>query len=328
MKAGTAYTDAPQDKAVVYFTPIVDTRVFLRVYSLSGTLTAYAPSMSSNYSSTWANIAQVGSSAIVNPWTLSGTNTYNTTGNVGIGTSSPTSRLNIAGGGVRIASGLGNSSTRPSVNTSTIGNYEIRGVGGGASQVDAQDDGFLRLSAGGGTNAIQQSSIDLSGYSATVPDMNSNIVMRTAGTERVRIDNSGNVNMTGKLNIGDPTGNVSTKLVGRVTAGTFLTFENLKFSVTTTGQRGLSIATVSGSVNLYVEGKYNNASNTIYGSRTDTAITYSTSPSGSLFGWGFNSAGDTIIYHFTDPDNSRMYRVTLIIMPSYINNFIAIERLF
>ncbi len=328
MKAGTAYTDAPQDKAVVYFTPIVDTRVFLRVYSLSGTLTAYAPSMSSNYSSTWANIAQVGSSAIVNPWTLSGTNTYNTTGNVGIGTSSPTSRLNIAGGGVRIASGLGNSSTRPSVNTSTIGNYEIRGVGGGASQVDAQDDGFLRLSAGGGTNAIQQSSIDLSGYSATVPDMNSNIVMRTSGTERVRIDNSGNVNMTGKLNIGDPTGNVSTKLVGRVTAGTYLTFENLKFSVTTTGQRGLSIATVSGSVNLYVEGKYNNASNTIYGSRTDTAITYSTSPSGSLFGWGFNSAGDTIIYHFTDPDNSRMYRVTLIIMPSYINNFISIERLF
>ncbi len=34
-------------------------------------------------------VKQIGSSAIVNPWTLSGTNTYNTTGNVGIGTSSP-----------------------------------------------------------------------------------------------------------------------------------------------------------------------------------------------------------------------------------------------
>lgn len=89
MKAGSAFTDAPQDKAVVYFTPTVDTRVFLRVYSLSGTLTAYAPSISSNYSSSWANITQIGSSAIVNPWTLSGTNTYNTLGNVGIGTSSP-----------------------------------------------------------------------------------------------------------------------------------------------------------------------------------------------------------------------------------------------
>ena len=193
MKAGTAYTDAPQDKAVVYFTPTVDTRVFLRVYSLSGTLTAYAPSTSSNYSSSWANISQIGSSAFVSPWTLSGSNTYNTSGNVGIGTNNPTSLLNIAGGGVRIASGLGNTSSRPSVNTSTIGNYEIRGVGGGTSQNDTQDDGFLRLSAGGGTNAIQQSSIDLSGYSNTVSDMNSNIVMRTAGVERLRIDNSGNL---------------------------------------------------------------------------------------------------------------------------------------
>ncbi|MFY9163314.1 hypothetical protein [Aquirufa antheringensis] len=36
-----------------------------------------------------ANITQIGSSAIINPWTLSGTNTSNTTGKVGIGTSSP-----------------------------------------------------------------------------------------------------------------------------------------------------------------------------------------------------------------------------------------------
>jgi hypothetical protein len=97
MKAGNAYTDAPQDKAVVYFTPTVDTRVFLRVYNLLGTLTAYAPSLSTNYASTWASIQQVGSSATVNPWTLSGTNTYNTTGNVGIGTSSPTEKLEVSG---------------------------------------------------------------------------------------------------------------------------------------------------------------------------------------------------------------------------------------
>ena len=110
MKAGTAYTDAPQDKAVVYFTPIVDTRVFLRVYSLSGTLTAYAPSMSSNYSSTWANISQVGSSAFVNPWILSGTNTFNTTGNVGIGTSTPTEKLEVSGN-VKATNFLGTASS-------------------------------------------------------------------------------------------------------------------------------------------------------------------------------------------------------------------------
>ena len=97
MKAGQAYTDAPQDKAVVYFTPTVDTRVFLRVYNLSGTLTAYAPSLSTNFASTWASIQQVGSSAIINPWTLSGTNTYNTRGNVGIGNSAPTAALDVTG---------------------------------------------------------------------------------------------------------------------------------------------------------------------------------------------------------------------------------------
>jgi hypothetical protein len=250
----------------------------------------------------------------------------NTNGRLGIGTNNPTARLNVAGGGVKLATGFGNSTNRPSLTTSNIGSYEIRGVGSIASntQNDSADDGFLRLSAGGGTSVSSQSSIDISGFS-TIPDMSNNIVMRTNGTERLRIDNGGNVNVTGKLNVSDPTGNVSTKLVGRVTAGTFLSFENLRFSVTTYEPRGLSIATGSGSVNLYVEGRYNNGAT--YGNRTAGVVTYSTTPSGSPFGWGFNSSGDTIIYHLTDADNSRLYRVTLIIMPSYINNFICVERL-
>ena len=113
-------------------------------------------------------------------------------GNVGLGTASPTARLNLDGGGMRIFAGFNNSTTRPALSTSTIGNYEIRGVGGGggSTQADGADDGFLRLSAGGGSSSSVQSSIDLSGYS-NVTDMNRNIVMRTSGTERLRINSDG-----------------------------------------------------------------------------------------------------------------------------------------
>ena len=116
-------------------------------------------------------------------------------GNVGIGTLSPTAKLNLVGGGIRIHDGFSNSTARPALTTTTIGAFEIRGVGSGGSgttQSDGSDDGFLRLSAGGGTNANAQSSIDISGFSSTA-DMNNNIVFRTSGTERLRIDSNGNL---------------------------------------------------------------------------------------------------------------------------------------
>lgn len=115
-------------------------------------------------------------------------------GNVGIGTSSPTAKLNLVGGGIRIHNGFSNATTRPALNTGTIGAYEIRGVGssGGTTQADGGDDGFLRLSAGGGNNTNAQASIDISGYS-TLPEMNNNIVFRTTGVERMRLDLSGNL---------------------------------------------------------------------------------------------------------------------------------------
>ena len=330
MKAGTAYTDAPQDKAVVYFTPIVDTRVFLRVYSLSGTLTAYAPSMSSNYSSTWANISQVGSSAFVNPWILSGTNTFNTTGNVGIGTATPTSKLNIEGGGVKLATGFGNSTNRPSLNTSSIGNYEIRGVGSitGTAQNDIADDGFIRLSAGGGTSVSSQSSIDISGFS-TVSDMSNNIVMRTAGTERVRIDNSGNVNITGKINVTDPSGNVVKKVAGFVNAGDYIVLDNLKVRVAPSGNRSLQVATVSGTYTVFgsdIFGANGAGGTTIH---ENGKLTITTNPAylnaGLHFAWG----GYTDNWTIMDTNSFIAWRITCIFGNNYgaYANFISIERL-
>ena len=115
-------------------------------------------------------------------------------GNFGIGMANPTAKLNLVGGGIKIHNGFSNNTARPALNAAGIGNYEIRGVGSitGSTQEDLGDDGFLRLSAGGGTNVSAQSSIDLSGFS-TQSELANNIVMRTLGTERVRITNEGRV---------------------------------------------------------------------------------------------------------------------------------------
>ncbi len=136
MKAGAAFTDAPQDKAVVYYTPTANTTVYLRVINVSGTVTAYAPSSASGYSSSWASIQQVGSSAFVNPWILSGTNTFNITGNVGIGNNAPTQALDVTGnvnvaGKINLADASGNviMKTALFVNAAsdiTLGNLKVR----------------------------------------------------------------------------------------------------------------------------------------------------------------------------------------------------------
>ena len=126
---------------------------------------------------------------------------------VGIGTSSPGEKLDVSG--VTITEGLqvissdvnNNNLTRPAIatrsSTSGIKDYEISAIPNyyaTRSSNYTADNGFLRIRAGGGTNANQTSYIDLSGYSTSgYEDMLSNIVLGTSGTERMRIDKDGNV---------------------------------------------------------------------------------------------------------------------------------------
>ena len=230
MKAGTAYSDAPQDKAVVYFIPTVDTRVFLRVYNLSGTLTAYAPSLSTNYSSTWASIQQVGSSAIINPWTLSGTNTFNTTGNVGIGNNAPTAALDV----------------------------------------------------------------------------------------------TGNINVDGKINLTDPSGNVVTKAAGFVGRGTDITLGNLKVRFAASGNMSLQVSSGSGTITTLGSDQYiveGSDSRTI--ARSITASPLYLWPSGINFAGAGNSETCILI----DTNTKMSWRIIGIVGPGYANNFISIERI-
>jgi hypothetical protein len=107
-------------------------------------------------------------------------------GNVGIGTATPNAALDV-NGAIMIRNALLNASARPA-----IGSSRLPGELSGYGSIPANDDGFLRLSAGGGTNASQKSFIDLTGYS-TVADMDRTVVFGTSGVERMRINASGSV---------------------------------------------------------------------------------------------------------------------------------------
>ena len=173
IKSGNTYTDGPQDKAIVYYTPTVNTTVYLRVYGISGTLIAYAPSLTSNYSSTWASIQQIGSSAIINPWILSGTNTYNTTGNVGIGNNAPTSTLDVTGslavsgatnlkGNVNVGTGVGSEGGEIDLATAASGSTTLSGS---TVAIDVYGNNLRIFENGGSARGVY---IDLSSAATSV----------------------------------------------------------------------------------------------------------------------------------------------------------------
>jgi len=112
---------------------------------------------------------------------------------------------------------------------------------------------------------------------------------------------------------------------GFANAGVYVVMDNLKATVTTGGNRGLSLSTVSGSNTYYIGGNYavNGGSG---GSSGSQAVT--TSVATSSFGWNFTGAGDISTYILSDTTNFRSYRITLQIGPGYNNNMISIERLY
>lgn len=133
-------------------------------------------------------------SAHLTPWMVFKPNGY-----VGIGTVDPPTTFAV-NGGVTIFSGVNAVTARPLITKETM-TGEIRGT---SPSWYGGDDGFLRLSAGGGTNAGTKSFIDLSGYANNQPDRFQNITLGTSGAERMRITSNGNIgigtsNPTAKL---------------------------------------------------------------------------------------------------------------------------------
>jgi hypothetical protein len=109
------------------------------------------------------------------------------TGNVGIGTINPNGKLDV-NGAILLPGSSSNAMLRSVIGTARIPG-EISGYSGAGI---AMDDGFLRLSAGGGTSSATKTFIDLSGFSLS-PELKQNLTLGTSGTERMRIDKDGNV---------------------------------------------------------------------------------------------------------------------------------------
>jgi hypothetical protein len=135
---------------------------------------------------------------------------------------------------------------------------------------------------------------------------------------------TGNTGAQGNTGATGPTGPISVTS-GLISPGTFLTVDNLKFTITSSGNRGLSVATVSGTAVLYTSASFSVVTGGHSGS-TALPITYTTTPSSSVFSYNFPTHGDVSHYHFIDAATPKMYRLTLVITPDYINSFMCIEK--
>ena len=120
-------------------------------------------------------------------------------------------------------------------------------------------------------------------------------------------------------------GELTYKSSGIVNAGTFVTLDNIKATLTSSGNRGLSVATVSGTVTGYISAHYQGIGGSSTGNASSTSL--STTATASMFNWNFTGQGDTSTYILRDDTNDRVYRIILIIGNTYLNNFISIERL-
>ncbi len=191
----------------------------LMVYQ-TNTEGGFPPGLYIHFASGWERIARADEIVVLNSWTVSGNNQYSgVSGNVGIGTSSPTSKLHVVGNILQTSGDL-------IINrTSAILQLQSGGVSKGFMQLSGDN---VRI----GTNA---------GNSAA------SLIFRMAGGDRIAIDSAG------RLGIGTMTPTSRLHLEGgsmRIEDGNLL-INNGSFNINNGGQFSRGGINLSGN-NLHV----------------------------------------------------------------------------
>jgi hypothetical protein len=220
--------------------------------------------------------------------------------------------------------GVGNNA--PSATLDVTGNVNVAGALNvtGSSNVNFQTPALLIGNGSGDEGgeiqlATAQTNQSLSGRVIVDVYRNQLRILESGSNNRgVNIDLSKAPNSA--------SGEITWKASGMVAAGTFVSLDNLKCAVTTSGSRGLSVGAVSTTFEADISGWYTVAGGS--GGLTANNITYTTTASGSAFGWNFPTHGDMVLVNLRDKTNNRFYRITMMIGSGYVSNFISIERLF
>jgi hypothetical protein len=279
---------------------------------------------------TWFDVEVIGGNAPV---------TNGTSGTSGINGSSGTSGSNGSTGASGTSGTSGSSGSSGLSGTSgTSGTSVLTTVTGTTSTGDLNVSGNMTVTGSSTFNSLvtfAASSGDEGGEILLAKSQTNNSLTGSGITidsyqNRLRVFEQGGSARGVYIDLSKAPAGVSGELLwktsGYVNAGTFLTLDNLKVTVTTGGNRGLSVGAVSTNFTANISGWYGYTGGGSGASGYNVA--YTTTASTSTFNWGFGTEGDGSNYIINDKTNNRVYRVTMMVGASFNNNFISIERLY
>ena len=260
-------------------------------------------------------------------------------GNLAIGTTTAGKTVKIFAGGANASSIIATvSNTGVAVNGNVTannfsGNISITGNVTGTSPNVTLVAGSYSWTFDGGTLTLPtgpngNEGGEIAFTQAANSTLGGNTVVLDQYVDRIRFFEGGGTARGAYIDLTQAADGVGTLLNNRVSglvnAGTYVTMDLLKATVTTSGNRGLSLAATTGSFNINISGTYGGVGGSNGSAGTGTI---NTTPSSSQFGWNFASQAEGSTYIITDTTNNRAYRITLQIGASYNNNLISIERL-